>query len=331
MTPQLEKMFQEKMVRHNASLPINCPKCEKSAANMRICRAGFFLRNCDGLKVQRFRCLDCGRRFSTATRSLEFRQQKRAPNFAIFRELSSAVSLRRTAENTGVNRKTVSARLQYFEKLSRICSDFLADDLRRSGKLSAHVQLDDMETYEHTKLKPISVPILVCKTMRYVYGVDAAAMPAKGLTAALSRKKYGRRKDDRPEAWEAVLKQGSKFIQPGATITSDMHNSYAKTIVANLPGTIHLTTKGRQPRSAGQGELKKGGLDPLFSINHTAAMFRANTSRLIRKTWCNTKRISFLRSHLWVYVLRHNFTIAANLAKKSVATPAIKKNKLAPT
>lgn len=331
MAPELQKMFQEKMVRHNATLLISCPKCEKTEAEIRICRAGFFLRNCDGVTVQRFKCLACGRRFSTATRTLEFRQQKRAPNFAIFRELSSAVSLRRTAENTGVNRKTVGARLQYFEKFSRICSDFLAHDLGRSGKLSNHVQFDDLETYEHTKLKPVSVPILVCKSLRYVYAVDAAAMPANGLTAAFSRKKYGRRKDERPAAWKAVLKHGCKFIQPGATITSDMHNSYAKTIAANLPGAVHLTTKGRKPRSAGQGELKKGGFDPLFSINHTAAMFRANMSRLIRKTWCNTKRISFLRSHLWLYVLRHNFTIAAKLAKKTETAAAKKKQKHADT
>jgi transposase-like protein len=318
MNHELYKMFQENQGRHQKSQPIVCPMCAKSAAATRFCRAGFFVRKCDGERVQRLKCLECGNRFSKATPTLEFRQQKRAQNFAIFQELSSAVSIRRTATNTGLNRKTVAHRLQYFEKYSRIFQEFLASDLTASDRLSTHVQFDDMETYEHTKLKPVSVALLVCKDQRYVLGVETAAMPANGLTAALSREKYGRRKDDRPVAWEAVLKQGKKFIVPCATITSDMHLSYGKVIRKFLPGTVHLKTKGRKPRSAGQGELKKGGFDPLFSLNHTAAMFRANISRLIRKTWCTTKRMDRLRSHLWLYVIRHNFTITATLKKKEL-------------
>jgi hypothetical protein len=40
----------------------------------------------------------------------------------------------------------------------------------------------------------------------------------------------------------------------------------------------------------GQGELKRGGFDPLFSLNHTAAMFRDRLKRLSHRTWCTTKR-----------------------------------------
>jgi len=37
----------------------------------------------------------------------------------------------------------------------------------------------------------------------------------------------------------------------------------------------HRTVKGRRGSIAGQGELKKIGFDPLFSLNHTCAMLRA--------------------------------------------------------
>jgi hypothetical protein len=56
----------------------------------------------------------------------------------------------------------------------------------------------------------------------------------------------------------------------------------------------------------GQGELKKVGRDPLFSLNHTCAMLRANLNRLFRRTWCTTKRIDRLEAHLWIYVRFHN-------------------------
>ena len=48
------------------------------------------------------------------------------------------------------------------------------------------------------------------------------------------------------------------------------------------------------------------GYDPLFWVNHTAAMLRANVNRLIRRTWCTTKRADRLADHLALYVHFHN-------------------------
>ena len=48
-------------------------------------------------------------------------------------------------------------------------------------------------------------------------------------------------------------------------------------------------SKGEKAAITGQGELKKKQRDPLFSINHTLAMLRANINRLVRRTWCTTK------------------------------------------
>ncbi|MCB0350947.1 MAG: transposase, partial [Bdellovibrionales bacterium] len=68
----------------------------------------------------------------------------------------------------------------------------------------------------------------------------------------------------------------------------------------------HLTTPGQRGCVAGQGELKKVAFDPLFSINHTFAMCRANINRLLRRTWCTTKRPDRLVAHLDLYVNFHN-------------------------
>jgi len=48
--------------------------------------------------------------------------------------------------------------------------------------------------------------------------------------------------------------------------------------------------------------IKKVGIDPLFGINHTLAMLRANISRLVRKTWCTTKKINQLANQLAIYI-----------------------------
>jgi hypothetical protein len=60
----------------------------------------------------------------------------------------------------------------------------------------------------------------------------------------------------------------------------------------------------------GQGELKRGGFDPLFSLNHTAAMFRDRLKRLSRRTWCTTKRPDRLQLLLDLYAWYHNELLA---------------------
>jgi hypothetical protein len=47
-------------------------------------------------------------------------------------------------------------------------------------------------------------------------------------------------------------------------------------------------------------------LKPLFKINHTCAMLRANINRLFRRTWCTTKRPEMLKNHLDIYLHFHN-------------------------
>ena len=74
----------------------------------------------------------------------------------------------------------------------------------------------------------------------------------------------------------------------------------------HFPKSSHLTFKGVRGSITAQGELKKQGFDPIFSLNHTCAMLRANLSRLIRKTWCTTKCIHRLYAHLVLYAEYHN-------------------------
>ena len=97
-----------------------------------------------------------------------------------------------------------------------------------------------------------------------------------------------------------------------ATLTSDENPHYGRFIRRHLPGVTHLTHPGRRGCVAGQGELKKIGRDPLFSLNHTCAMLRANLNRLFRRTWCTTQHRDRLSDHLAIYVNFHNRTLTSD-------------------
>uniref|UniRef100_UPI0027397CB0 hypothetical protein n=1 Tax=Staphylococcus epidermidis TaxID=1282 RepID=UPI0027397CB0 len=125
-------------------------------------------------------------------------------------------------------------------------------------------------------------------------------MPTRGKLAKRAREKYGRRQDTRTAARRSVFLRLTDLLDPLAEIRSDHNPNYPPLIRRSFPAATHKRFKGKRGCVTGQGELKEGRYDPLFSINHACAMFRANVNRLIRKTWCTTKRLDRLRSHLLI-------------------------------
>ncbi|MFW7381958.1 MAG: hypothetical protein ACOH5I_24335 [Oligoflexus sp.] len=89
-------------------------------------------------------------------------------------------------------------------------------------------------------------------------------------------------------------------------IKSDESQHYPQPIKSFFPQARHQSYKGRRACVVGQGELKRGGFDPLFSLNHTYAMIRDNLKRLSRRTWATTKRPDRLQDLLFLYAYFHN-------------------------
>jgi hypothetical protein len=154
--------------------------------------------------------------------------------------------------------------------------------------------------------KPLSVAMAVSKTERKILGFHVSSMPATGHLAKISRKKYGVRPDHRKAGLTALFNDLNRFLNPKITISSDECSFYNGVVKQFFPHAIVTQYMGQKGSVAGQGELKKTRFDPIFSINHTFAMLRANVSRLIRKTWNTTKKVSCLICHLNIYVWMHN-------------------------
>lgn len=131
-------------------------------------------------------------------------------------------------------------------------------------------------------------------------------MPAKGLLAKTAFRKYGYRKDERALGWDQMMKDLIAVTAENATWKSDQNPHYPRHLFKHHPSATHETVKGGRGAVTGQGELKKLVFDPLFALNHTCAMLRANLNRLFRRTWCITKNKQGLIDHLSIYVTYHN-------------------------
>jgi len=269
---------------------------------------GRYFRKSDRKHVLRWRCLDCRKTFSEANQLPEFGQNKRHLNRPIEEDLCSGVSQRRISLLKKISRTTVARKLKFLGiqarfRQARYCAKFVE-------KPVVDAQFDEMETHEHTKMKPLSIALMVEKGSRKILGFSVSSMPAKGLLAKKAMKKYGFRRDDRALGMKNLLKQVEPLLHPDAELTSDQNPRYPGWLE---PTTyIHKTIKGQRGAITGQGELKKIAFDPIFSLNHTCAMIRANVNRLFRKTWCTTKKADALTDHLWLYVDFHNQVLTKN-------------------
>ena len=144
-----------------------------------------------------------------------------------------------------------------------------------------HLQFDDLLTVEHTKCKPLSISLAVEAPTRRILGFEVSRIPASGPLAELSRRKYGPRPNERPAALHRLFGGIRPCLHAGVEFRSDEDPLYASVLRRRFPGSPHHRHLGGRGCITGQGELKKLRFDPLFALNHTCAMLRANINRLL--------------------------------------------------
>ncbi len=286
-----------------------CPdsKCftpDPSPTSKPVIRFGAYYRSSDGQWITRYFCHGCRKTFSSARRSPCFRQKRRNLNHSVSILLSSGVSQRRAAIILKTTRRTVVRKFRFQAAQARLNHTLWLDSLPKHS--ITRVQFDDLETSEHTKCKPLSVTLAVEEKSRKILAFQVSSIPARGPLAELSRKRYGHRPDLRPQGWNRMFESLKDVVHPNASWCSDQNPHYPRHLKRHHPEANHTTVKGQRGRLGAQGELKKIGHDPLFSLNHTCAMFRANLNRLFRRTWCTTKNQAGLIDHLSLYVRFHN-------------------------
>ncbi|NDF16130.1 hypothetical protein EB061_12565 [bacterium] len=279
-----------------------CKRCQKPGA-----RNSFYLRKADATKVTQYRCFSCRLTWTDHTENLEKRQKLRSVNEALGRLLCSNVSMRRAAILLGINRKTVARRVPYLaEKAKQMQLQALPQKVPTS-----EVYLDELITFEHTRCKPVAVCVAVSKE-RKILALSVSPMPAIGKNLKkIALKKYGKRPNLRRKGITSCLRAIPAHVVEGTVFKSDEETSYAVLIRHHFPHHTHQSFPSKRAVIAGQGELKDHSYDPLFAINHTFAMVRANLARLGRRTWVTTKKLERLEDFLHIYAGFHNLELTA--------------------
>jgi hypothetical protein len=283
-------------------VPLFCPNrtCAFHAAPAPrfFTRHGSYKPCCRAVAVPRFRCRKCLRTFSRQTFRADYRLKKPWLTVPLWERFVSGTSLRQCARMLRIARRTVEDRLVRFGRhAARLHGRLLAWFAARG-----RVQLDELETYEHHRiLKPLTVAVLLHEGSWFL--IDQAVGLLRSRASASARSKARRA---RFEAEEGRRRNGSREVVrrvlttlrnscarggPRPTLVSDEKGSYVGAVrdLFGVRGLRHERVSGELPRTT---------WNPLFGINHMEAMLRYGMSRLIRDTFCGSKKGSHLAHHL---------------------------------
>ena len=208
------------------------------------------------------------------------------------------MSQRRIAIVAGTTRKTVGRKFLFTAMLARQEHESRI----AGGKLKTGLaQFDEMETFEHTRMKPVTVAIAVRAKTGEILGIRCAELGYKGPLAAMARQKYGYREDKSASAVQGVLETLQRCARSNLKVVTDANPRYRLCIPRALPGATHAFVKRCFEKTD-----RKNKDDALFTLNYTAAKIRNDLSRMARKTWVTTKKLDRLQAHMDLYIAWNN-------------------------
>lgn len=283
-------------MKENFKSPFQCPHCFST----NFIRKGYYFVQIIRSKKRRYFCKTCQRYFSNQTTHSTYYQRRPDLNEKVFLLLVSGNTQMRSAQLLKCSPTTIARKLIWLSKYKKSYPQSSVN----------HIQIDEMESIEHTKLKPLTIPLCVSDEFQ-ILGIEVGKIPAKGHYAELSRKKYGARTNEREIVFRKLLTNLRDQIRINPiTITTDSHPLYANLIKEYFPDANHIQVVARtmkeKKRELIHQKVFKKVFDPLFALNQRCAKIRSDVRRMTRRSWCTTKKIENLKRHLELYQIYNN-------------------------
>lgn len=279
-------------------------------------KKGFFRRDSAPHRVQRYRCSQCHRSFSSQTFALTYWLRRPDLPRRLFLRLLSCSGYRQVARDLGVSPTTV---LRQVERLGRHCLLF-HERLRPKGAPRESLVVDGFETFEFSQYTPVHFHTAVGADSHFVYGFTDSELRRKGRMTARQRQRrlqlerhFGR---PDPRSIEREMAALVELVTPGGStvaIRSDEHPAYPRAFARIRDRAIaHATTHSTTPRTPH---------NPLFPANLLDLLIRHSSANHKRETIAFSKRRQSAAERLFVLVVWRNYLKPFSERKRN-ATPA---------
>lgn len=300
-TGSIRPVFEFELESKPASCPgmprSRCPHCQSKSIQK---RGHYFVQVLKSYR-RRYFCNGCKRSFSSQTLKSTYRQKRPDLNHAISTLLLNGMAQRQIARVLGCSKNTVDLRIPWFRRNLGMSSKF-----RAATPTPDIVFIDEMESIEHTKLKPLTIPLAVGSDYR-ILAMTVGKIGAKGLLADISKKKYGHRQNEKQAALKKLFSSLKMTLRHSPkVIRTDKSPFYQKLVKENFPHSKHETYSSRDHVRKKKEMLflnhEKRVYDPLFPLNQRCAKLRQDIKRLSRRSWCTTKDPKNLETILNLYI-----------------------------
>ncbi len=304
----------------NTPRPRFCPNSEcrfhTDPRGWRFKKKGFFHRDTDPYRVQRYRCSPCGRSFSSQTFALTYWMRRPDLPRKLFLRLLSCSAYRQIARDLGVSPTTV---LRQVERLGRHCLLF-HERLRPKQSLAESLVVDGFETFEFSQYTPVHFHTAVGADSHYVYGFTDSELRRKGRMTAQQHQRRTQLELDfgrpDPRSIEREMAALVEIVVPfGSTIAihSDDHPAYQRAFGRIRDRNIaHSTTRSTVSRTP---------QNPLFPVNLLDLLIRHSSANHKRETIAFSKRRQSAAERLFVLVVWRNYLKSFSEQKRD-ASPA---------
>ena len=237
--------------------------------------------------VQKYQCKPCGKLQSKRTNAHTYRLRKQRLAKKVVALYCKRMSLRGIARTLGVSRETVN---KYFVREAHKARTENLKALANKDMVTTYVHFDSLETFEHTKKRPLGVWLSVrAKTGELiaakVHRTDIRALATDRGTI----RKWNAATDKEQSLIEFLMETEKAFNRVHTTVGCDGLKSQIKTAKQLFGDSAEVVELG---------ENKK--------IDLAIRKLRNDISRLSRKSLCSTKKAEQLQNHLDLYIWYHN-------------------------
>ena len=240
-------------------------------------------------KTARYECLDCFKTFTKRTGAVNYRKRKQELRDKITRMYCERMSLRGIARTLNIDIKTA---VRYFLENSEVSKNRNLKDLKQGKIKTSFMQFDQLETYEHTKRRPVGIQISIRHKTGEIISAKVGYAPLRALSVSKKEiETWNKEFASNKNLIDMLIESKDALKKNQSTITCDSYRPQIK-VLQNL---VKDTSIQIQPSTK---ENKK--------IDRVFRKMRQDISRLGRKTLSTTKKIENLQRHLDLYIDYNN-------------------------
>ena len=263
-----------------------CPKCFSENYS----KKGWIKNKKEPKPLRQYQCKACKARFSVNSIKDTKWQKKPKFNDKIMTLYCEGNTLRGIARILEINYNTVVEKFRFMAGKARIRHEVA---LKHGEIITKYIQFDEMQTFEHTKEKPLGIELSIRPKTGQILSAKVCRIPITALTIAKSKAVQYNKKTDRKEAFYKMIAETKQALDKGYSVLScDGNRESVRMAKLMCPDSLI--------------ETHVNDYAGMWRLNHTCAKLRHHLSRLKRKTWATTKEMKFLQMHLDLFIAYQN-------------------------